>query len=717
MCWKVYVMIDFWSIAFGRKPDLRLFDERHPTTAREAREHLVAEVGRLELIRESLVAVVNEMRANIIHSSYSSIIYEGHDFSCAIIAADGRLVAQSIADHPTHIFSVPYSAAEILKKFKSDINEGDIFLHNDPYTGGTHLNDVLMLFPVFHDKRLTLFAATRCHWGDVGGMTAGSLSGRVREIYQEGIRIVPTRICDRGRLNEAYLTLLFDNMRIPDERRGDFNAMLGTSRKANEHLQRLFKRYGGTQLLDGIEELIARSEAVMRRRIREIPEGQYFTEGYLDNDGHGSEPLLARLKLTVRADTIVADFSGSSPQTMGPMNVGPAMALNSVATVVKSFLDPRAAINHGSFSPIEVVNPVGSFLNAKNPACCGGMAECRALLVSLTVSALGQALPKKRVGDLRGTANHVYVAGQRRGGENYLLYEYPAGGTGATEGRDGDNGVRSYIDGDFNAVWSVEVMEAQCAVQVESYGIREGSGGVGQFRGGCGIRRDIRITGDRADLSVLSDHCVIPPYGVATGHSGAANRFSVFRNGEEISASPIPGKISGFELTSGDLVRIETAGGGGYGDPLARELSRVREDVALGLIDRDQARSHYGAVIEGGDVDADASGAERRSLMDRRVVLAVEPTLTDQFDGTKRVLGISPGLFAKLGIQNGSVVELAANSCGSSLRCWADLGPASSTLSLGPMAMKILGVKPGESVELRGVTPSPPRQALRSIEK
>src|SRR6185437_6120400 len=172
-------------------------------------------------------------------------------------------------------------------------------------------------------------------------------------------------------------------------------------------------------------------------------------------------------------------------------------------------------------------------------------------------------------------------AGRKAGGENYLLYEYPAGGTGASLGRDGDNGVRSYIDGDFNAVWSVEVMESQCAVQVERYGIREGSGGVGQFRGGCGIRRDIRILGERADLSILSDHCIIPPFGVATGGSGAANGFSVFRNGEEISASPIPGKISGFELTAGDLVRIETAGGGGYGDPLERELSRIGGDLAL----------------------------------------------------------------------------------------------------------------------------------------
>ena len=185
------------------------------------------EFGRLELIRESLVAVVNEMRANVIRSSYSSIIYEGHDFSCALVTADGRLVAQGDADNPIHIFAVPYSAAEVVKSFRDDIHEGDIFLHNDPYTGGTHLNDILMLYPVFHNGELALFAATRCHWGDVGGMTPGSLSGRVKEVYQEGMRIEPTRVCERGQMNEAFINLLINNMRIRQERRGDFNTMLG----------------------------------------------------------------------------------------------------------------------------------------------------------------------------------------------------------------------------------------------------------------------------------------------------------------------------------------------------------------------------------------------------------------------------------------------------------------------------------------------------------
>ena len=430
------------------------------------------ELGRLELIRESLVAVVNEMRANVIRSSFSSIIYEGHDFSCALVTADGRLIAKGEADNPSHIFAVPYSTAEIVKKFGEDIHEGDIFLHNDPYTGGTHLNDILMLYPVFHDAKLAMFTATRCHWGDVGGMTPGSLSGRVKEIYQEGMRIEPTRICERGRMNEAFLDLLLNNMRISHERRGDFNTMLGTSRKAAEHIQRIFLRFGGDTLLDAVEELISRSEKVTRERISQIPDGAYHAEGYLDSDGHNSEPLLGRLRLTIDGDSLIADFTGSSPQSNGPMNVGPAMALNAVATVVKSFLDPLRPVNHGSFNPIEVINPPGSFLNATLPAPCGGMSECRALMVALMVSALGQALPEKLVGDLKGGANHVYMSGPKpvRGGDKagiFLLYEYPAAGTGATIGADGNHVVRAFTEGDFNAVQAAEIVEMQCPVRIE----------------------------------------------------------------------------------------------------------------------------------------------------------------------------------------------------------------------------------------------------------
>ncbi len=665
-------------------------------------------VGDLELIRESLVAVVNEMRANLIHSSYSSIIYEGHDFSCALISASGSLVAQSLADHPIHIFAIPYSTSEVLKKFKSDINEGDIFLHNDPYTGGTHLNDVLMLYPVFSREKLAMFAATRCHWGDVGGMTAGSLSGRVREIYQEGLRIVPTRICERGHMNEGFLSLLFDNMRFPDERRGDFNAMLGTCKKSAEHLQRLFQRYGKRVLLNGIDELLIKSERVMRQRIAEAPDGEYHSEAYLDNSGQNNEPVLGCLKLTIRGDNIIADFTGSSPQTDGPINVGPAIALNSVATVVKSFFDAHTPINEGSFRPIEIVNPLGSFLNATHPAPCGGMAECRALVTALAIAALGQALPNKRLGDLKGTANHVYLSGEMCQGDHYLMYEYPAGGTGASLGLDGNNGVRAFNEGDFNAVWAAEMVKSQCPLQVHSYAIREGSCGDGQYRGGYGIRREFRILSDRTNLSILSDHCVIPPFGVAGGKSAAANAFSVLRKGRQVDVSSVPGKVSGFELMAGDLLRVETAGGGGFGDCLDRPGMKVLEDVTLGFLTIDEAYHRYGVVIDAsGYVDEEATASLRSQLRRVRIMVPLVLETCDFFEGQRRYFRISPNVASALKIHSDALVEAAAASCSAALRGWARVDINAAGLPIGPRGMRVLGATNGDLVELRAVSTYP----------
>ena len=666
------------------------------------------EIGRLELIRESLVAVVNEMRANVIHSSYSSIIYEGHDFSCALVAGDGRLIAQGVDDNPIHNFAVPYSTTEVVRAFGDDIHEGDIFLHNDPYTGGTHLNDVLMLYPVFHDGRLAMFAATRCHWGDVGGMTPGSLSGRVQEVYQEGLRIVPTRICERGRMNDAWLTLLFDNMRITRERRGDFNTMLGTSRKAAEHIGRLFARFGGGALLDSIEDLIARAEKVMRGRIVGIPDGMYHAEGYLDSDGRSATPLRGRLTLTVDGDGIVADFTGSSPQCKGPTNVGPAMAFNAVASIVKSFLDPDTPVNHGSFNPIAIVNPPGSFLNATLPAPCGGMAECRALMCGLVVSALGQALPEKRVGDLKGGANHVYVSGPQRDRDDiFLFYEYPAAGTGGTTRTDGNHAVRAFPEGDFNAVQSAEVVEAQCPLRIESHGLREGSCGDGEFRGGLGLRRDVRILGDAASLSVLGDKNIIPPFGVAGGVGGAANRFTVIRDGKTVEPSPIPGKVGDFALERGDVVRMETSGGGGYGDPLARAPERVQDDVALGYLDRDQARERYGVVIgAGGDVDATATRNQRARLGAAREFAAVTVSNESDLDGPRRRIRLPGEIARRLDIESGGLVEVATPDCGAALRGWAEIAHRAD-LALSAEALAALGAKAGDTVEVRAVHVAP----------
>ena len=666
------------------------------------------ELVRLELIRESLIAVVGEMRANIIHSSYAPIIYEGHDFSCALMAADGRQVAQGLADHPLHIFAVPYSTRQVVAAFGDDIHPGDLFLHNDPYTGGTHLNDILMLHPVFFGGRLALFAATRCHWNDVGGMTPGSLSGRVREIYQEGIRITPTRICDRGRMNQGLLDTLFNNMRNPDERRGDFNAMLGTGRKAVEHMGRLFERFGGQGLLDGIEELMARSEARMRACIQGCRDGDTYAEGFIESDGTNPDPLVVRLKLTVAGDELVADFTGTSAQTDGPTNCGPALALNAVGTIAKAFLDPDTPINHGSFNPIQVIAPERPLINARATAPCGGMAEVKFLIDSVVAAAMGRLVPEMSVGDLKGGANHVHISGPKRQGHGaYIHYEWPAGGTGACRGLDGNNAVRSYNEGDFNSIQSVETVEEEYPLRVERCELRAGGCGDGEFRGGLGLRRDIRILGATAMLSVLSEKNVIPPYGVMGGGNGAANRFIVLRGGRTVEPSDVPGKVSGFPLRTGDGVREETAGGGGYGDALARQPARVAEDVRQFYLTPAQAAARYGVVLaDDGSVDEDATMAKRDEIRAARVMLRLEAADREMFDGPRRQFLVGRAAADALGIGNGDLVEINTGR-GAPVRGWATFGDHGDGLMVGPSSLKLVGGAAGDVVELRAVRAVP----------
>ena len=663
----------------------------------------------LELIRESLIAVVGEMRANIIHSSYAPIIYEGHDFSCALMSADGRQVAQGLADHPIHIFAVPYSTRQVVAAFKDDINEGDPFLHNDPYTGGTHLNDVLLLHPVFFEGELAMFAATRCHWNDVGGMTPGSLSGRVNEIYQEGIRITPTKVCDRGKMNDAFVELMFNNMRGRAERQGDFNAMLGTGRKAQEHIERLFARFGGRELLDGVDELITRSERLLRARIAECPDGDYYSEGYIESDGTNPDPLVARLKLTVAGDAIIADFTGTSAQTNGPTNCGPAMALNAVGTIVKAFLDPKTPINEGSFLPIDLIAPERSFINARETSPCGGMAEVKFLVDSVVAAAMAQVVPEMAVGDLKGGANHIIIAGpDTRVAGGYIHYEWPAAGTGASVGVDGSNAMRSYNEGDFNSIQSVETVEGAFPLRVERCEIREGCCGDGEFRGGFGLRRDIRVLGETAMLSVLSDKNVIPPYGVDGGRNGAANRFTVLRGGELVEPSDQPGKVSGFGLRRGDIVREETSGGGGYGNPLKRDPARVLDDLVDGYLTPGQAANRFGVILaDSGWIDEDATAARRAELESQIVTVALRAANEEMFDGPRREFSLPAEIAGKLGVADGALIEITTGRA-APLRAWVKIGGEDGDeLVVGATTFALINAAPGDRVVIRAVSRIP----------
>lgn len=663
----------------------------------------------LEVVREALSSIVREMRVTLVRTAYSSILYEGEDFSCVLMDRQAQIVAMSKGqDHPLHIVPIAWSMRAVREKFGDDIHPGDIFLHNDPYTGGTHLNDVAMIYPMFTAPtpsavtELFLFPVVRAHWGDVGGMSPGSLSGRVTEIYQEGVRIPPIRIVERGCPDQAALDLIFANVRGPRDREGDFRAMIGTCRKAAERIEALLARYGHATLQACITTLLDRAEERMRRRIRELPPGAYTYEAWLEGGRERLEPLRVRATVRVAGDEITVDLAGTSPQTAGPTNVGPAMAPTGAFTILKAFLDPGGDINSGAFRPLRIVAPEGTIVNARRPAPCGGMVEVKYCVESAVMGALGQAVAGRVTGDIKGGGNHCYVGGPDGAGGTFIFYEYPAGGTGAWDGGDGNNAVRTFTESDITTIQPVEAVEIKYPLRVERCALRPDSGGDGRWRGGLGLAREVRVLAAEAQLSVLAEKAVLRPYGVAGGGSGAANRFFVRRDGARVEPSPVPGKVSGFPLLRGDVVVMESSGGGGYGDPLERDPRAVLADLAEGVITPATAQRVYGVVAGVAGIDAAATATRRATLRGARVLVALDLVADDVPSADARAIALEPGVAARLGVGPGDVVEVV-NPSGAPLRAWVAAAPAGRGARLAPDALAILGLSAGSVAELRVV--------------
>lgn len=658
----------------------------------------------LELIAEGLTSVVREMRTIVIRTAYSAMIHEGHDFSCAVLTPDGHLLSASEVDQPTHLSALPWSARTILERYAGDIRPGDIFVHNDPYTGGTHLNDVVVLHPVFVGNRLLALLGVMAHWQDVGGMVPGSLSGGATEIYQEGIRIPAIRIAREGKIVPEIGDLVFSNMRLPDDRRGDFNAMEGACRIAEAKLARLTDRWDADTFVNAAAILLDRAESRMRAGIAKLPEGDYAYETYLDHvGGSDARPLPLRVKLTVQGGNIHADFTGCPPQVAGPTNLGPAHAWTATYTMVKAFLDPGSPINAGALRPIHVTAPLGTVINARPPAACGAIGEVRRALEGLIMGALGMADPERCVGDLKGASNITTIGGfDPRRGRSFAFVEFPAGGTGAWRGADGNNAVRNFAEGDLSSIQPVEAIESVYPLRVERSILREGSGGDGERRGGLGLQREIRVLCEDAALSVLSDRNTIPPYGVRQGWGGAPNRFSVAREGKEIAPSHLPGKVTGFKMRRDDVLVMCTAGGGGLGDPLDRDPGDVANDVRYGYISADKARDTYGVVTSASGVDEAETFARRQRLRAQRTHLACGLLDGPEFTENRRIAALSTRTAARLHLAPGMLIEVPS-PLGPSLRAWitTDDNLPDDICALGPSGLATLGIRAGARIWIR----------------
>ncbi len=665
----------------------------------------------LEIIQEAMISIVREMRVNLVATAYSSIIYEAYDFSCVLIDGQGQIVALA-EDNPSHIFPVPWSVKRMFDTFGEDIRPGDVFLHNDPYTGGTHLNDIAMMFPVFAEGRLVLFPTVRAHWGDVGGTTPGSISGKSTEIFHDGVRLPIVKVASGGVLNQGLFDVMMANMRVPRERRGDFMSTWGTCQVAERRIAELFERYGVETVKSAVAELIDRAERRTRQRIEALADGEHVYEHYLDPVGAGAEPVIARARIRIEGSNIEVDFTGSSDQTRAAMNAGPAVAATGAFIVLKAFLDPVEPINHGNFRPIAITSPEGSFFNARYPASCAGSSEVRHAAISAVLGAMSQAMPERMAGDIKGTSNHIYIGGRDPDRtEPFIFYEYPAGGTGATAEGDGGDALRNFAEGDFASIQSVESIEHESPLLVERCEIRRDSGGAGRYRGGCGLRRDVRVLVEDSLLSVSSNKNVLPPFGVAAGWPGAPNSFAVVRDGDELAPSDTPGQVQGFPLRRDDIVVMRSSGGGGFGDPLERDPDSVVDDIAEGRISCEAARLIYGVAADQDGVDLEATAALRSGLEKDRTLLTVDP-VPDAPSGGRVWCELAEGTIARLRLNEHGAHEIL-DARGPGLRVWIRCGErvGERALRVPERICRALNVREGDGVALRPLS-EPPRAEL-----
>jgi N-methylhydantoinase B len=677
----------------------------------------------LEVLTQALIATVREMRATVCRTASSVAIYDAKDFSCGLFAPDSQIIAQS-EDIGSHVVPMPWSVRAAMQKMGATLAAGDVILVNDPYAGGTHLNDVTIIFPVFRDNRLIFFPAVRAHWADVGGMVPGSMSGKATEIYQEGIRIPPLKIMTGGTINEAALDLLLANMRVPEERLGDFQASLAACRVAEQRIHEICARYGVDTLLEAVRLDLDRAEARMRACIAAVPDGTSYYEDYLETFiGGRFEPLLLPLALTVQGDRMIADFTGASPQVPFPVNSTAAVSAAGVLITVKSVFDPQAPLNQGSFRPIEVITPPASIVNVQRPAPAGSHGEIRKRVIATMVGALAQMVPDKIAGDLCRTSFHNLIGGfDSRAGREWVHYEWSAGGNGAFAEDDGPSAIATIDWGDLVTVQSSEVIETRMPLMVESSRLAPDSGGAGTTRGGLSMQRALRVLAADARYSLLSDGAIVPAFGVLGGMSGVPVGAWVDRDGA-IQDFDTPGKIAGHPVDAGDIIMVRSAGGGGYGDPLERDPQRVATDLREGYISAAQAHQLYGLVLDQANhVDAAATAAWRDHLRAGRIRLSVRLEANVFEKGAisqRRIYRLNPADAQAAGIGEDHVVELDSSRA-APLRAWARLDPtvAAGTVGMDARGLAILKAAAGERLQLRAVAASVrPRSGFATAEE
>lgn len=514
-----------------------------------------------EIIRSALIQAAEDMNTTLIRSSYTPTIYEGKDCAVALLDREHRVLGQS-SGLPIFLGNLEECTRYTEGLFGAEVwRPGDVWVLNDSYIGGTHLNDCTVYAPIYSGDTRVGFACSRAHWIDMGSKDPGG-SMDSTTIYQEGLRMAPTRLVVDGREQDDVIRLIASNVRFPYETLGDMRAQIACARMGERRLSELFARYGEATIEQARAEFFAQTEKLERQRVREIPDGVYEATGWLDNDAIDlGVPLEVTVRVTVEADQMTIDLTQCAEQTIGPVNCGRSQAVSAARVGYKLLVSPTVSLNGGSFAPLEVRVRDGSMLGAREPAACQYYYSSLGMLIDLIVRALAPAMPQQVAAASYGDSMIVQFAGEDpRTGKPFVTLEATVGGWGAWEGSDGETALINNVNGSLRDL-PIEVVETLYPVRVDRYEIRTESGGAGRWRGGDGVVRQYTMLADQ-DLSLWWERSVTPAWGLFGGRAGAAPQV-VLNPGRDDERHLL--KINSLRVHAGDVLRCASGGGGGYG--------------------------------------------------------------------------------------------------------------------------------------------------------
>ncbi len=567
-----------------------------------------------ELLKNALITVADNMIVSVIRTARSTVVKNNLDFSASICDAQGQLVAQGLA-LPVHMGATMPALRGCLDHYGNDIQPGDILANNDPYSGASHLNDIFMFKPVFRDDELLAFLNIILHHTDLGGRVPGGNATDSTEIFQEGLRIPPTKIVEAGRVNDTLMRIIQTNTRVPDKVLGDVRAQIASLDIAERELLKLIEGYELAEFKAYMSELIDYSERLTRAGIAALPDGSVEFTDWSDDDGTGNGPVKFHVTLTVEDDEMTVDFTGTSPQTSGAMNCNFWFTASCAYAAIRTLLDVSMPNNAGFYRPIRVTVPERSFLNAAFPAPVGARGSAGYRVRTLVLGALARLLPGRIPACPGGSEFGIVLAGYEEDRKPFLFLEFHnITGTGGGPDKDGQEGGPFSLGNPANV--PVEIIEAENPIRIDTYALLPDTGGAGKYRGALGIVRQYRVLADRATVQVRSDRQHHRPFGLFGGQGGSFGRC-VLNPGD--GAETLPSKfVRTFHRD--DVIRVEMPGSGGYGDPLERDPERVAEDVSEGKITVEHASQSYGVIIDGDSLRLDvAATTARRAEMAGRV--------------------------------------------------------------------------------------------------